>query len=121
MYVEEVNLVEIEAQVFIPNTFDPQPKDLDEWFDAVFEGRVNDLNMMVKGNPQLLDAQDENGQTAVLLVAFDGQLECLTSLLHNGAQVDIQNTDGSTALMKAAYMGNKERMSKTASPAWRTG
>ncbi len=58
-------------------------------------------------DPSTLDAQDELGNTALLLAANQGHYNTVLILLAHGADVEIQNKKGETAFVVAAKRGYK--------------
>ena len=57
---------------------------------------------------QMLDWQDNDGWTAVMLAAAGGDLACFQTLLSNHANLDVVNVDGRNALLLAAVAGKDE-------------
>jgi serine/threonine-protein phosphatase 6 regulatory ankyrin repeat subunit B len=57
---------------------------------------------------QVLDGQDHDGWTAVMVAAAGDDLPCLTTLLTNKANLDIVNEDNRNALLLAAVAGKEE-------------
>src|SRR5262249_28287441 len=55
-----------------------------------------------------LDAQNSDGNTALLRAACEGRAELARVLIAVGADVDIQNNDGYSALILAKRRGNHE-------------
>ena len=62
------------------------------------------FNLVRKG----INAQNTNGNTALILATSDGHTEIVTALLAQGADVNAQNENDNTALMCAAYGGHTE-------------
>eukprot|EP00441_Pelagodinium_beii_P039507 CAMPEP_0197638586 /NCGR_PEP_ID=MMETSP1338-20131121/13475_1 /TAXON_ID=43686 ORGANISM="Pelagodinium beii, Strain RCC1491" /NCGR_SAMPLE_ID=MMETSP1338 /ASSEMBLY_ACC=CAM_ASM_000754 /LENGTH=655 /DNA_ID=CAMNT_0043211189 /DNA_START=34 /DNA_END=2001 /DNA_ORIENTATION=+ len=62
------------------------------------------------GYMDLLDASDENGNTALIYAASKGYRQCTAALLRSGADPDIPNQGGGgrTPLMEAAGGGHKD-------------
>eukprot|EP00966_Prymnesium_polylepis_P020262 467110-Prymnesium_polylepis.1 len=80
----------------IPSGLQPQVKEL---FNAVTEGDVSTLcRLMTEGVPA--NATDDDGNTALILAA-EGEPQCVEELLHAGCPIDHQNNLGLTALMIA--------------------
>lgn len=52
------------------------------------------------------DATTNDGQTALMLAARNGDLCIMDLLIRSGVQIDKQDAQGETALMKAAYHGH---------------
>lgn len=76
-------------------------------FDAAREGDVMLLQEMVKENPELVNAQNEQGYTPLILAAYNGQLEMVKALIKNGADLDQSFTQGA-AIHGAAFKGHLE-------------
>ncbi len=56
-----------------------------------------------------IDKQDENnGWTALMMVALNGHTETAIALIGMGAEIDKQANDGCTAIILAAFNGYKE-------------
>ncbi len=53
-----------------------------------------------------VNAQDDDGFTALMEASAQGNLELITFLVNNGANVNIQSSDGVTALMVTALGGH---------------
>ena len=56
-----------------------------------------------------INAQDSNGNTALILAVIHNQIELVKFLIKVGANIDKQNNDGNTALMFAAS-GNQSKI-----------
>lgn len=69
---------------------------------AAQHGHVDALEVLVahtfgRTRQQLLDAQDERQETALMVAAKEGKAGCLEALLRNGADATLQNKDGKSA------------------------
>lgn len=53
-------------------------------------------------------ATDDEGWTALMHAAWEGNIESLVYLLHHGARVDVKDPSGNTALMLAAMRGHRK-------------
>ncbi len=75
---------------------------------------VNDIAM-------LLNAQDHNGDTAIMIAARNGARKCVRSLLGRNAAVDIPNCTGETAEELIRVLNNRrhERLRQTSSSPFR--
>ncbi len=76
-----------------------------EFFDAIRAGDVSQLRVLLKSNPDWLNAKDERGSTPLLLTTYYGHLEAAKFLLDEGAPVDEQDSSGNTALMGVCFKG----------------
>lgn len=56
------------------------------------------VEALLKAAPYLIDAVNENGDTPLITAAADDYGEIVEVLLKNGAKVDVESMDGSTAL-----------------------
>lgn len=59
-------------------------------------------------NPEWKQSTDINGRSAVHQAAAENATDCALWMLDQGAPVDIQDVQGETALMRAAWLGNNE-------------
>ena len=55
-----------------------------------------------------VNAQDNNGMTALMHAVLKGQIDRVKALLAAGAAVNVQDTNGGTALMLAAFKGDRQ-------------
>ena len=53
-----------------------------------------------------VNTKDENGNTALMLSAFKGHIECGKYLIEKGVDTNEKNQWGSTALMFSAWQGH---------------
>ncbi|MGC1302255.1 MAG: ankyrin repeat domain-containing protein [Caulobacteraceae bacterium] len=74
------------------------------YFDAAREGRVDLLQGMVKDSMPI-DAHNGQGYTALILAAYDGQLEAVNFLIGKGADPCAVDPKGNSALMGVAFKG----------------
>jgi ankyrin repeat protein len=69
--------------------------------DDLTQSRVQLVELLIaKG--AAVNHQDEDGATALMYAARNGDTEAVNALLRNGASVNLADNDGETALMKAA-------------------
>ena len=59
------------------------------FLDAVRAGNEDEVRRLVQGSPELVDAKDGNGVSAILLAAYHGKREVAAALVDLGAPVDI--------------------------------
>lgn len=79
-----------------------------DWHDTAEDGKLPALQQALAANPALLNARDDEGETALMEAAEEGHLEVVRWLLSQGARVDLQDDDGETALMEAAEEGHED-------------
>jgi ankyrin repeat protein len=68
----------------------------------------NNLNVdyaEVPNNIEGIDITDERGHSPLMLAAMSGHLEPVKNYIKGGAQVNLQNNDGYSALMLSAKNG----------------
>lgn len=69
--------------------------------DKLTESRVELIELLIaKG--AAVNHQDDDGATALMYAARNGDAQAVNALLRNGASVNLADNDGETALMKAA-------------------
>ena len=71
------------------------------------ESKVNKIQELIRSNGNL-NAQDEEGNTVLLLAARGGHLEIAQTLIDAGADVNHRDNDGRTALKIATSRGHTE-------------
>lgn len=80
-----------------------------EFFRDAKANWVESIEKALEKNPELVDAQDDyNGNTALIYTAREGNIEAMRSLLIAGADPNIQNRYGDTALIIAVENNNIE-------------
>lgn len=82
-------------------------------FDAVefgdFEWTQQSMDSVgVDGIPININAQDTNGETILMLASKYGHIEIVRFLLDRGADTNIMDNQGQTALMKAKTKENSQ-------------
>jgi ankyrin repeat protein len=60
-----------------------------DFFDAVKSGDQHLVKRMIEENPQLLDASDESGVSALLIAAYYGKLDIVELFLSHGKELDV--------------------------------
>jgi ankyrin repeat protein len=69
--------------------------------DDLIQSRVQLVELLIaKG--AAVNHQNDDGRTALMYAARNGDTQAVNALLRNGASVNIADNDGETALMKAA-------------------
>ena len=77
--------------------------------DAAKEGRLEEVQRLVRGGAVNVGARDNYGMTALLWAALNGHLEVVRWLLREGGSSVVErDNDGWTALLYAAYNGHLE-------------
>jgi len=69
--------------------------------DDLTQSRVQLVELLI-ANGAAVNHQDDDGATALMYAARNGDTQAVNALLRNGASVNIADNDGETALMKAA-------------------
>ncbi len=77
-------------------------------FAAAWRGQDADLREILDKSPDLIDAQDENGVTALRFTAQFGHTDMTRFLLDKGAAIDLKAKDGITPLLAAVQHGHLE-------------
>ncbi len=80
-----------------------------ELFLACKNGSSELINRLLQ-IPKIIDVQDENGWTPLIIAIYNNQKEVVKTLLMNGANLSICNFKGTTPLMyaKSAYVKYKD-------------
>lgn len=89
---------------FDPNTVDEERGDTG-LIVAAREGSARVFNLLLQARDVKLDARSRNGDTALMLAAYKGNLAAVRALLDKGAE---PNQTGWTALHYAATVGNND-------------
>jgi cytohesin len=85
-----------------------QPAATSSIFDALSSGDVGQAEAMLKKNPALANAKDEDGETPLHIAAQMGDVELVELLLENTKDVNTPDESGATPLHLAAGSGQKE-------------
>lgn len=72
-----------------------EKKDVDVFFNST---DMQNMEEMIKKNPDILNAKDANGNTRLILSCISRDIKVMSYLLKRGAEVSIQNRIGDTAL-----------------------
>jgi len=62
---------------------------MEQFFDAIKNGRVDEIRQLVQDNPPLKQARDSSGASAILVAAYNMKPDVVNALLEAGAPVDI--------------------------------
>jgi hypothetical protein len=77
--------------------------------EAVRDGDIKKVELLLKGQPDLVASKDEQyGQTPLHIAAFNDRVDVAKLLLANKADVNAKAKNGSTPLHLAAAKGNKD-------------
>jgi ankyrin repeat protein len=83
-------------------------KELAFFFDACRRGDEKDVSKFCELFPELIDAKDAKGFTALIIAAYNNQPSIVSILLSAGANPDSQDLSGNSALMGASFRGYPE-------------
>jgi len=70
-------------------------------YEAALNGDLSQVKGLLNGGFHV-NAEDEEGRTALMYAAYNGHIEIMKSLLDKGALVNLTDTNGRTALMLAS-------------------
>jgi uncharacterized protein len=62
---------------------------MQQLFDAIKAGKVDEVRQLVQQNPALTEARDASGASAILVAAYNMKPDVVNALLELGASVDI--------------------------------
>jgi ankyrin repeat protein len=82
-------------------------------FEAIKDGRVDEVRQLIQQNPALKDARDASGASAVLVAAYNMKPDVVTALVELGAPIDIFEASvlGKVARIREIVEGNPDRVS----------
>ncbi|CAN0345620.1 unnamed protein product [Ectocarpus sp. 12 AP-2014] len=80
----------------------------DQFWSAADSGDAATITKLLRGNGHLVTSVDKDGRTALLRSCIGGHLEVARLLVEAGADVDFQDSSGTSPLGVAAVLGNKE-------------
>lgn len=86
---------------------------------AARDGAVEIMGLLIEGRPDLIDAKNTHGATALHICSEQGHVDAVRCLLESGADASLVNSDGATA-EHLAFLGRHERIMdllREASPA----
>jgi uncharacterized protein len=81
------------------------------WFEAARTGDEKMMEDILRKNPELLNAQNEKGYTALVLSSYHEQRRYMQELLRRGADACITDKKGNSALMGVIFKGYREIIS----------
>ena len=76
--------------------------------DAARQGNLEEVMRLIQEDPEIVNATDEDGNTALHLASFKGHVDVVSYLLDQGANIDGEGMDDETALVYACNMGHLE-------------
>jgi len=79
---------------------------VEKFSDAVVYGEIVEVIEMLDAHPELVNAQDENGFTALHNVMNEEQNETIALIISKGANVNAQNNEGIGPLHLVGYSEN---------------
>jgi ankyrin repeat protein len=62
---------------------------MEQFFEAIKAGRVDEVKQLVQQNPALKDARDGSGASAVLVATYNMKADVVNALVELGAPIDI--------------------------------
>lgn len=74
---------------------------------AAYEGDTSKLIELLKNEPEIIEAQNDKGDTPLLLSVYRGHLEAAEFLISQGADINAQNNHGDTPLHLASWKDYK--------------
>jgi ankyrin repeat protein len=73
------------------------------FFDAVGKGDLEKITKLIESHPELVDACDKTGMTALHFAASAGNVEIARFLTSHNANVNAKNKNGDTPLHMATF------------------
>lgn len=89
------------------------------FFELAARGDVDEIARLIEGQPELVNAQGENGRTMLHYAAANGQSRLVDYLLSQGADPRIVDEDGNSPA-EAAMLNTETRIAERLSEAIRT-
>ncbi|WP_226294410.1 ankyrin repeat domain-containing protein [Aquimarina algicola] len=77
-------------------------------FEHSRNGNTNAIKKLYESNSKIIDTVNHKGFSPLILAVYNNQIETTTYLLEHGANPDVQDTSGNTALMGACFKGYVE-------------
>src|SRR4029453_4667992 len=89
---------------------------MDQFFDAIKAGKVDEVRQLVQQDPALKQARDASGASAILVAAYNMKPEVVTALVDLGAPVDIFEASvlGKVDRIQEILKSNPKRVSEHA-------
>jgi ankyrin repeat protein len=80
----------------------------DEWFEALKASDSEKVLSLVKTNPDLINAQNGKGYTAIILSSYNNQLALTKELIALGGNACLPDNKGNSALMGVIFKGHDQ-------------
>lgn len=77
----------------------------ENYFNAIKEGNIDELSVLLAENSNLVKAKNEFGMTGIHIGAIHGQIKVVELLLKNGADINTKTKSGFTPVHFAALEG----------------
>ena len=74
---------------------------MDEFFKAIRENNIGDVRLSIENNKDIINLQNEDGQTALMIACRYSSDDMARLLLEYGADIGLKDSDGHTALQIA--------------------
>jgi uncharacterized protein len=89
---------------------------MQQLFDAIKAGKVEEVRLLVQQNPSLTEARDANGASVILVAAYNMKPDVVNALIELGAPVDIFEASvlGKVDRIQEILKGNPARVSEHA-------
>jgi ankyrin repeat protein len=91
-----------------PKVKQPALQEVNDFNVAARRGDDAAVEKFLQQHPSIIDAEADNGLTALIVAAFNGQKSTVALLLENGADPDKKTAEGRTALKAANREGQTE-------------
>ena len=95
---------------------DVNAKDKEGWsvlMEASYEGHLKVIKYLIENGKVNVNAKDDDGWTALMRASWRGYFEIVKYLVEKGADINIKNNNGKTALDLADSEKIKEILRKT--------
>ncbi|MEQ9443086.1 MAG: ankyrin repeat domain-containing protein [Cyclobacteriaceae bacterium] len=76
-----------------------------DFFELIRNGELENIKQLVTADPGLLEARDARGFPPLVLASYHEQYDTTKYLLEAGADVNVQDAAGNTALMGICFKG----------------
>ena len=86
--------------------------DQNEIFDACRQGNVEKVEKLYEVNPDIINAEDYNGFTPLILATYNNQPVIVDFLLRKGAVINSNDGSDNSALMGVCFKGYTEIAAK---------